>query len=74
MDGPHEGPSETDRAHLVRTKAPSETDGAPSQKAPYNQNNTKYGLLESGHLRGMARSHMDGPARTRDHLRQMGRT
>jgi len=40
---------------------------APSKKI------RKRGLLERGHLRKMMWSPTDGPACTRDHLRQMGR-
>jgi len=60
MDGPREGPSETDGVDLARTRAPSETDEALSGKTP-SKENTKSGLLERGHLREMAGSHINGP-------------
>jgi hypothetical protein len=54
MDGSQQEQSETDGAHLARTKAPSKADGAPSEKGAI-QKKIECGLLTR------ARGHMDGP-------------
>ena len=47
MDGSHQEQSETDGAHLARTKAPSKADGAPSEKGAI-QKKIECGLLTRG--------------------------